>query len=277
MKTLLIPTDFSSGAQTAIDYAIRLAKDLEAQLVLFHAFHFVPPHATSVPENYIIESFESIRKESAIKLKRMIKKINIDHPELSCSYVVKHGALLDTILDYQNENPIDLIIMGTKGAGAIESFFLGSNAAALIEESAISVLAIPKDALYHGVQNIVYAKDFRTSDIDNLNMITSLFGKLKPEINIVHVSEEDVNIDKIIYDWFKRLILQNVSYSKIKFHTIESENVKAGLTSFVKGQNADLLVMATQKRNFLEKIFNRSLTKQMAYQIPFPLLAMKSN
>ena len=35
MKTILVPTDFSDAANNAAEYAIKLAKEIKAQVVLF--------------------------------------------------------------------------------------------------------------------------------------------------------------------------------------------------------------------------------------------------
>ncbi|MBI3237552.1 MAG: universal stress protein, partial [Flavobacteriia bacterium] len=46
-KTILVPTDFSESATSAVHYAAQLAKKTRAKLVLLHAF-YVPDLVTDV-------------------------------------------------------------------------------------------------------------------------------------------------------------------------------------------------------------------------------------
>jgi K+-sensing histidine kinase KdpD len=46
------------------------------------------------------------------------------------------------------------------------------------------------------------------------------------------------------------------------------------ITTYISANNTGLLVMITHKRNFLESIFNKSLTKKMSYHTNIPLLSL---
>ena len=54
MKTILVPTDFSKNADSALNYAIEFAKKENAKLILLHTYH-VNFMNGDVPYNLISE------------------------------------------------------------------------------------------------------------------------------------------------------------------------------------------------------------------------------
>ena len=53
------------------------------------------------------------------------------------------GRAGDKIVDYCENNPVNLIIMATRGIGAVERFFVGSVTTYVLHHSPVPVLAIP--------------------------------------------------------------------------------------------------------------------------------------
>ena len=50
IKTILVPTDFSSNAKVALNYAIKLAKIETSKIILFHAYHLAYYSGDVTPE-----------------------------------------------------------------------------------------------------------------------------------------------------------------------------------------------------------------------------------
>ena len=68
MKTILVPTDFSANADKACQYAITLAKDLKAKIILMHAFE-TPVSYTSVTMMTIQMDYATIHNAAINRLK----------------------------------------------------------------------------------------------------------------------------------------------------------------------------------------------------------------
>ena len=73
MNTILVPTDFSANANKACQYAIALAKDLKAKIILMHAFE-TPISYPSVPMMTIQMDYATIDNAAINKLKNITKK-----------------------------------------------------------------------------------------------------------------------------------------------------------------------------------------------------------
>lgn len=75
MYKILIPTDFSSNADNAIDYALHIAEKQPSEIFLLHVFH-APLVDAQMPGSIMTELVKNEEKESNSKLKYLIKKIN---------------------------------------------------------------------------------------------------------------------------------------------------------------------------------------------------------
>ncbi|MFZ1462196.1 MAG: universal stress protein, partial [Ignavibacteria bacterium] len=69
-------------------------------------------------------------------------------------------------------------------------------------------------------------------------------------------------------------IKESSNYDKIRLELVKEENVLEGINDYINSHEVDVLAMAIRKRSLLDKIFNRSLTKKMAYHTRIPLLAL---
>ncbi len=77
---------------------------------------------------------------------------------------------LSLIADYK----IDIVVMGTHGASGITELILGSNTASVIEKAPVPVLAIPANAVYTGINNVVYAYDEIKSGLPSFQRLLAI-------------------------------------------------------------------------------------------------------
>ncbi|RDI52494.1 universal stress protein [Flavobacterium glaciei] len=98
MKTLLVPTDFSIPADSAINYAIQLAALWDASLILYHSF--IPfesgfySHSLSQKEN--LENEKKLMDRLATIQNEILKK----NPSLSISIHVDQGPEGEKIIKF---------------------------------------------------------------------------------------------------------------------------------------------------------------------------------
>ena len=59
---------------------------------------------------------------------------------------------------------------------------------------------------------------------------------------------------------------------KIKFANVEGADMKEGVDKYLEEHKTDLVVMSTHKKTFLERIFAKSNTQEMALYSNMPLL-----
>lgn len=278
MKTILVPTDFSLNANKALNYAAELAKLAGAKIIIVHVTDLTH---TSISENVILpESFDKEIIESANK------ELDI-YVEATASITGKHvekqlynGFVSDAIQQACKENNPDIIIMGTLGNAGIKEKLFGSITAKIISNVDVPVLAIPLMYEWEMPQNILLAvKEFKDNP-DVLNPVFNIARILKAPIHVSIFTDEDQAhaIDYLQNSRDLELFTNHMQKAnediKIETAPLYGHQFEEAIVEYITKTHTGLLVMITHKRNFLESIFNRSLTKKMSYHTNIPLLSL---
>lgn len=132
ISTILHPTDGSPSAKKALDLACELARDHDARLILLH----VQRHTGrgSVPEE--LEQFEKLEHmhiteadllaEAARSIVETAKDDAKAHGIKDFEATIEIGDPGRTILKTAADKKVDLIVIGSRGLGDLQSLLLGS-------------------------------------------------------------------------------------------------------------------------------------------------------
>jgi len=143
IKTILVATDFSEDADTAIETAIELAKAFDAKLELFHAYHVeIPPSYAgfggdfSRPEDIL----QTINEGAQGAMNRLVEQVAEKGLDVRGRVPMDHASV--AILDEADRLLADLIVMGTRGLTGLEHLVLGSTAERVIRLAPCPVLTV---------------------------------------------------------------------------------------------------------------------------------------
>jgi nucleotide-binding universal stress UspA family protein len=143
VRRILVPTDFSDGANKALTLAIKFAKLLRAAIDLLHVqpiptFAGVPSVLGAVPlPPPVLQAAQGIHERLAVLAAR------VRESGLECQTGSTEGNPGDEIIDYATKIGADLIVMGTHGRGGLERVLLGSVAEKVLRGSSCPVLVVP--------------------------------------------------------------------------------------------------------------------------------------
>jgi nucleotide-binding universal stress UspA family protein len=132
---ILATTDLSTNSKTGLRFAIQLASQKGAEIIFFHIADISRPAPWSDKKYPDYEKTE-IEKKTA-RLKKFVEKI---YEEAGMSpgpgeYVVQPGERVDElIIEFARENSIDLICMGTRGAGLFRRF-IGTHTSSVLSDA----------------------------------------------------------------------------------------------------------------------------------------------
>jgi nucleotide-binding universal stress UspA family protein len=160
--------------------------------------------------------------------------------------------------------------MGTSGAEGWKLFFLGTNTTDVIAQSTIPVISIPKEATYSKYENIAFTTRFREKDKIALQKVIVIAKLLKVKVKCLYVQTENTDNSAKTYNDWKQLFANE----PVQFFIIPDNDVDNTIADFITSQEIDLLAMLTYKRSFFEALFNKSLTKKMAFGSDIPVLAL---
>jgi nucleotide-binding universal stress UspA family protein len=186
--------------------------------------------------------------------------------------VVNGASFSDTVRREAKKLHTGLIVMGTRGARGIRKYVLGTNTASVIEVSHVPVLAVPELGEFKSFNNVVYATDLKDVDYE-LQILIPYLEKFNSKVHLLHVTpslKEVAALEKKVAASISKAEISNV-VAKV----IVNKEVDEAIDYYISESKADLLAMFTHDLTFYEKLFNRSVTRQMAFHNKVPLLAFR--
>jgi nucleotide-binding universal stress UspA family protein len=278
MKKILVPIDFSSASSWGFYYAYTLAKQLDAEIVVLHLYR--PSYSDAIST---LDSNSSILRElMKTKAEVMMQHLKAcTQPPLAegskhlvkVSYLVEPGVG-DAITAVARQLDIDLVVMGTHGAGRAYNKVFGSNTNRVIAKSHCPVLAIPSGVRCQKIEHILYATNFDLKDIDKIEQLASIAIKLKARIHCLHVCKIDDPIDESVANYFKRQVLSHFSNLRISCTNWSANTVADGLETFARINSVDMITMLTHNKSIWDMLLGeRSITQMMALRNKIPVLA----
>lgn len=123
MKRILVPIDGSQFSDLAMDKAKELADAFGSKVTLLYVndFHQYIFNYNPEAEEHYAEMFDKVSRDVLESGKKRLADLGD-----RLKFEIKEGNIANTIVDYANENDIDLIIIGPHGKGKIQRFLLGS-------------------------------------------------------------------------------------------------------------------------------------------------------
>ncbi|AKB74412.1 Universal stress protein [Methanosarcina lacustris Z-7289] len=138
-RNIVIATDGSENAQRAIFYGIGIAKLSEATvyaLCVVNASSLISENWTIGRKN-IYKIIRSKGEKAVSEVKKLGEKSGVEVKE-----VILDGNPSNEILDFSENNDIDLIVMGTLGKTGLDRFLIGSVAENVVRGSKVPVMVV---------------------------------------------------------------------------------------------------------------------------------------
>lgn len=140
---IMIAIDGSDHSFRAAEYALEVAKSFRSQLYAVTV--------TSVPEPYHLKQEDVLNKSREMadnmndaktwleNFKQDVKKDNI---EFKAELISSHRPVDYVILEYAEENNVDLIVVGTRGRSGFKKLLLGSTASSVVSYAHCPVMVV---------------------------------------------------------------------------------------------------------------------------------------
>jgi Universal stress protein UspA and related nucleotide-binding proteins len=129
ISKIILPSDGSKTAQRAAVYAVDLAKQLKASIIILSIIDQRSLIARTVPAaktpRHTIEPIEDYLKEAAQRYTGEIKKL-CDKSGVAAEISIKIGHPVEEIVKEAKRSKANLIVMGSQGRSALSATVLGS-------------------------------------------------------------------------------------------------------------------------------------------------------
>ena len=271
MKTIIAPTDFSSVSLNAVNYAAEMAVALNAELLLINVVQ-IP---VTVSEGSLTEyEFSEMTEDAEQKLVHLSNQLSLlTRDKINIHTKIMIGGVAQKLKEICKHREPIAVVMGTKGTGAAEHFFAGSNTLYAVANLESMVLVVPQNVSFKGIKKIALASDLKeVPEDESLKLLKEWLLNFNATIDIINVCEQNnIKTDTVSGSIS---LLNYLSEFHPQFHFIDRENVEEGVYEFVEENKPDLLIIMPKRRGFFEALFHKSQSKQFILHPRIPILAI---
>ena len=162
---VLVPTDFTSVADTALKTAVKIASIMNGEIVLLH----------------VVEK-DSQTAEAKVKIDALVQNVNKEFNIPTVGKIVT-GSIFEDISKVARYEGVRLIIMGTHGRKGIQ-YLVGSYAMKVITGSEIPFIVVQDKKVPDKYENIVFPIDFKAETKLKIAVTASMAAHLGAKIHI---------------------------------------------------------------------------------------------
>jgi len=138
LRNILVPTDFTECSHKALSYALALAKQFGAEILLLHVVESVP----TVAQDALLQSSMltvALHEESEKRLDRLQRELMT---EAAVSTMTTDGLPWQRIAEVAREKNMDLIVAGTGSHTGLARVILGSTAERIVRHAPCPVMVV---------------------------------------------------------------------------------------------------------------------------------------
>ena len=143
MKTILAPIDFSPVSRRVVAEALRLAREVGGQVVLFHSVPPPPVLATDLMPlaGPVLTFTDEVEKAAGRHLRRMQQ--DLKKRRIIVDAVCTSGHPATRVLDEARKREARYIVIGSHGHTAFHDLIMGSTASGVLKRATCPVVVVP--------------------------------------------------------------------------------------------------------------------------------------
>lgn len=280
MKKILFPTDFSAIANNAFVYALEMADKMQSEITTLHVYN-MPEIRRNNASNTLASAYDGIEieafanfKDSIPALREIAEEYNLE--QVPIQHMLEEGNdVTATIIKTAQQQHFDLVVMGTKGTSGLESAFMGTKTASVLERLEMPVLSIPDEATFDGnINHILFTTDYQEEERDALLKTIEFAKWFDAKVHCVHFDTSHTSeLSNAMEKWKQRL--GTLPTAQISFNTIDSNNLEADVNQYALREHVDVIVMRPSKKGFFDRLFSYSLSNKMVNHAHIPTLSIR--
>jgi nucleotide-binding universal stress UspA family protein len=286
-RKILCPVDFSEYSNLALRYASALAKDNQAELVIYHSIPDLTPAASYLEGNFMFTVHDALKSNAASKLDEYVNKIIYKDQQIT--KIVAQGNPAESVLDISKTHLIDLIVMGTHGVSGYETFLMGSVTNRVLHKTTVPVLVVSKTSHHFvhdeaeapvKIRKILCPIDLSMDNSWMAGITQSFAKKYDSEIIFLHV------VHGVQGEWKD---LESEAAKKLNMVSAPAREEECKVRLEVRAgdpekiilrtseiENVDLIIMGHHTRKPLEEIFLGSVARRVVTKSKCPVLVART-
>ena len=278
MRKVLVPTDFSENAFNALKYASQIFKYEKSEFLIVHTY--ADEVYRKVPEakrDLLEELKDETLRRSETELKSILARIKeyAPNPQHKFRVISVFGALIDEVNDLVNEENMDIVVMGTRGATNDKKIAFGSNTLQLMKYVHCPVLAIPEGYEYHPPKEILFPTNYMVPyKRRELKLLCDMTDSFRSTIHILYI---DPVRNLSLRQADNREFLKNcLKKPKLTFETTLEKDKTTAITKYMAHHAINMLVLVNSRHSYMEDMLYQSTIDKIGLHIKIPFLVLQN-
>lgn len=296
LNRVLVARDFSSVSNRALRHGLALAARTHATLHILHAdvLHEVEKQTDDHPSP--AEGLDALRQE--LKAEGAVSNAELDSVSV-VEAVRRDVAPGPAILNYAEEEDIDMIALGTHGRRGASRIVLGSVAEEVVRHAPQPVLTVRGTSADAGlppprpIDQILVPVDFSDNAREALMYAREWARLYDADIEVLHVVEEDLHpafyvggvssiydvepeLEEKVKATLNDFVTDTIgSTDGVNTH-MRTGSASSTIVEFAGEQDVDLVCLSTHGRTGLERFLLGSVAEKVVRYVDCPVLTVKT-
>lgn len=269
MNKILVPSDFSPQAMSAIKMASEIIGQSGGELHIIHVVEVPVMHDSMLMPTLSFE--EATMNELRANALAQFEKIRAAYHTQAVVTEVLYGSPAAAVIEYIRTNGIELVVMGTQGASGLKELLIGSNAEKVVRGATCPVVTVRKDVSPKSIKNIVFANSLESEQKHLVTKLKQLQQLLKATLHIVWINTpanftpDNITLIKL-KDFAMRYMLTNYT-----LNVYNDEEEKTGVINFARLKEADMIAMGTHGRKGISHLLIGSIAEDVVNHVDIPI------
>lgn len=275
MKTIIVPTDFSPVAMNALNYALDMARAIDAEIVLLNTYQ-VPVSYSDAPVSPVATiSVEDIRRSSEQRLSDLQQDVaRASGGTAKVHTEARLGNTVDALEELCSSVKPFAVVMGSHGSTGLERMIMGSTTLSVIRGLRHPVIVVPPGTSYKEIKKIGLACDFKdVVETIPAAYIKDIVTQFNAQLHVLNVNADGEKYDAntpLESAWLDSLL----GDIKPNYYFLQREDIVEGINEFSEKHNLDVVIVIPKKHNLLEKIFHKSRSKELVRNAHIPIVTI---
>ncbi len=267
MKSIIVGTDFSEGSYVALELAVDVANRLQCGILLVWV--------KREKKLFTSDQLEVMTHLAEDKLAELCKKYNplMKHGTIHSSILT--GKVSTAIAETAQRELAPMIVIGTNGASGFEKYFIGSQAARIVQDSPCPVLTMRQGYNFHkSLERIVCPIRVNANSrqkVPPAATMAKIFGSEVHVLGLLDLKEEESALRTYVGQSIDYLEKEGVPYHfEIRNYSSYSDTV----LSYADEIKADLVIINTEQDKLISQFFLGTNAQQVVHKSQIPVLCI---